>query len=315
MELFKPDKNGMKRVSIEQFELEKHLENLINENLEDIFNIKFFASQYSLNGKIVDAIGYDEINERFVIIEYKKVKNPTVIEQTVAYLQRLLDNQAKIVLDYNEKFPKNKLKLEDVRWKNSKLIIISPEFTDFQLDYHRQMQQNIEFELFKVTRFENGYLLLEPVESTSSHNIVLEKLHKSKSITTKNQDILSHLETFSEDNNLKLAEPIIKELYKKLKGRILEIGGNIKVVPLAKYVAFKHNTNFVDVTVQKNALKLLVNLANGKLDDPKKLARVMRQENNKKIGHYGNGDYQIIIKDDKEFEYILGLIQQSFDKN
>ena len=32
-------------------------------------------------------------------------------------------------------------------------------------------------------------------------------------------------------------------------------------------------------------------------------------------GHWGNGDYQIIIHDTTDMEYLLSLIKQSFDKN
>lgn len=32
-------------------------------------------------------------------------------------------------------------------------------------------------------------------------------------------------------------------------------------------------------------------------------------------GHWGNGDYEIFIKDDEHIEYIMGLIKQSYEKN
>lgn len=34
-----------------------------------------------------------------------------------------------------------------------------------------------------------------------------------------------------------------------------------------------------------------------------------------KIGHFGNGDYEVTLKDDEDFEYIMSLIKQSVKKN
>ena len=44
----------------------------------------------------------------------------------------------------------------------------------------------------------------------------------------------------------------------------------------------------------------------GQLDDPKQLARDIE-----KIGHYGKGDYQIQVEDDKDLEYIMSLVKQA----
>jgi predicted transport protein len=46
------------------------------------------------------------------------------------------------------------------------------------------------------------------------------------------------------------------------------------------------------------------------LDDPKEIARDVSS-----VGHWGNGDYEIVMRTDEEMEYILGLIKQSMKKN
>ena len=52
------------------------------------------------------------------------------------------------------------------------------------------------------------------------------------------------------------------------------------------------------------------NLSKGELDDSKKLARDVS-----KIGHWGNGDYELQISSDEDFEYIMSLIKQSYKRN
>jgi hypothetical protein len=41
----------------------------------------------------------------------------------------------------------------------------------------------------------------------------------------------------------------------------------------------------------------------------------MMAEDVSNSGHWGNGDYQIIIHDTTDMEYLLSLIKQLFDKN
>lgn len=60
---------------------------------------------------------------------------------------------------------------------------------------------------------------------------------------------------------------------------------------------------------KQNPLPLL-NIKEGELNDPKQMAR-----NVKNVGHWGNGGYEITVKDSDSFDYIVSLIRQSFDVN
>ena len=83
--------------------------------------------------------------------------------------------------------------------------------------------------------------------------------------------------------------------------------------PKAKYIAYKLTRNFVDIVVQKDAIKLFLNVPSGHLDDPNKLARDLAKP--KKIGHWGNGDYEVKIKKEKDVYKIAELIKQSYEYN
>lgn len=56
----------------------------------------------------------------------------------------------------------------------------------------------------------------------------------------------------------------------------------------------------------KKSLKLFINLYVNKLDDPKNL---MRDVSN--IGHWSNGDYEVIIKTTNDLEYLMSLLKQA----
>ncbi len=144
---------------------------------------------------------------------------------------------------------------------------------------------------------------IQPSASTESVNIISSK---SKTFERVTKEIKVH----TEDDHLLTASDEIKEFYDRLKVSLLGIGSQVKVRPTKKYIGFISKTNFVDIHVQKKALKLWLNIKVGELDDPKNLARDVSN-----IGHWGNGDYELHIPDDQEMDYVIGLVKQSYRKN
>lgn len=59
-----------------------------------------------------------------------------------------------------------------------------------------------------------------------------------------------------------------------------------------------------DIEIQKRALKLYINAVWGTLDEPKHIFRDASH-----IGHYGNGDHEMIILNSDQLEYILSVIK------
>ncbi|MCX7589477.1 MAG: DUF5655 domain-containing protein [Patescibacteria group bacterium] len=102
-------------------------------------------------------------------------------------------------------------------------------------------------------------------------------------------------------------------LFQSLREKILSIDENIIEEPKAKYIAYKTSTNFTDIHLQQSCVKIYLNVKSGQLNDPKSLARDLTKP--KKIGHWGNGDYEIKLKDEKQIEYIFELIKQSYNLN
>lgn len=95
------------------------------------------------------------------------------------------------------------------------------------------------------------------------------------------------------------------ELYEKFKNAILNLADDIEIKPQKLYIAFKKGKNIADLCILKKTLKIFINSKLGQLDDPKKLTQDVS-----KIGHWGNGDYQIQVDSDKDLEYIMSLIKQ-----
>ena len=78
---------------------------------------------------------------------------------------------------------------------------------------------------------------------------------------------------------------------------------------LKLYIAYKAETNFVDVVPQAKRLRLSLNMPFADLDDPKGLAK-----NVTGIGRWGNGDVELGVATMAEVPYAIGLIRQSLDR-
>lgn len=308
MAIFKLNNKRLNRIKKSSFKLEKEIQNLTEDNLVNVFDIQIVKSEFFLNGLRIDTLAYDNENNSFVIIEYKRGKNFSVVDQGYAYLSLMLNNKAEFILEYNENCDKN-LKRTDIDWSQSKVIFISPSFSKYQ-------QQAINFndlpmELWEISKYENDLIQYSRLKSPESSESI-KKISKKSNVVEK---VSAEIKVYTEEDFLLKSSEDVNNLYFELKNQILTINENIEVVPKKHYIAFKSQSNFVDMVLQKTKIKLWLNLSKGQLKDTNKMAKVMRKESGEKIGHHGNGDYQIRFSPNDDIPYLLTLIKQSYEQN
>ena len=78
---------------------------------------------------------------------------------------------------------------------------------------------------------------------------------------------------------------------------------------LKLYVAYKVETNFVDVVPQKNRLRLSLNLLFSEIDDPKGLCKDVSN-----VGRWGNGDVEVCLATLDQLPDVMALVRQAFDR-
>ena len=100
MAIFNLQQGKLSQINVVFFVLEKDIQKIVKNYLQYIFNLEFVASEFSLNGLRVDTTGFDKESSSFVIIEYKKDRNVTAIDQGYAYLALLLNNKANFIRFY-----------------------------------------------------------------------------------------------------------------------------------------------------------------------------------------------------------------------
>jgi predicted transport protein len=106
-----------------------------------------------------------------------------------------------------------------------------------------------------------------------------------------------------------LANPQIRAVFDGLDARIRALDPNVSQEVRKLYIAYKAETNFVDIVPQAKRLRLSLNMPFAELDDPRGLAK-----NVAGIGRWGNGEVEIGVATLEEVPYALGLIRQSLER-
>lgn len=286
------------------FRFEKDIQNLIEKNLKTLLHLEFIRSEFALNNFRLDTLAFDNETKSFVIIEYKKDKNFSVIDQGYAYLSLMLNNKADFILESNES-QQSLLKRTDVDWSQSRVVFISPMFTNYQREAINF--KDLPIELWEIKRFENDTISFEQIQKISAKESI-------KTISRNNEvveAVSKEVRVYTEQDHLHKVDFETRELYENVKERIITLADNITTQPKKQTIDFRVDNNiFCDIVLQNKGLKIYVNLKSGDLQDQKNAARDVSN-----VGHWGNGSYEIKLTDLEDIDYIISLLKQSLRKN
>lgn len=303
--IFKQTYNNFVKLHEVKFSLEKEIQKLVENNLNILLNLEFLETEFKIENYRFDTIAYNNETNAFYIIEYKKLTNDRLVDQGFAYLATMLNRKADFVLLFNRVKSQNR-QISDFDWSQSRIVFISPGYSNYQLDANTNL--SLPFDLYLVKKYQNDIISFEKIEDrkkTSENSLKDFAVIKDEKVAK----VVSEIKVYTEDNHLNNVASDIIELYEKLKSRVLE-WGDINIEPKKFYIAFKGSKNIFDVVVQKTQLKIFINLRKGELRDTEGF---MRDCSN--VGHWGNGDYEVVITDDSKLEYLLSLIKQSWEVN
>lgn len=302
MRIFEQKTNSLTGLKEKPFKLEKEIQNVVENNLDAIFGYKFIKSEFMIKNYRIDTLAFDEESKSFVIFEFKRDRNYSVVDQGVSYLNLMLEYKADFIVEFNESQKQN-LRRNDVDWTQSKVIFVAPAFTDFQIQSSNF--KDLPIELWECKRFENNIVVINPIKKSSSAPSISQVQNNANSRISK---ITKEVKVYTEENHLEGKSDEVKELYESFKTAILNLSPNIEVSATKLYIAFKKGKNITDIQLQKKGLKLWINLSKGELDDPKNLASDVSG-----VGHWGNGDYELKVSDTTHLEYIMSLIKQAIE--
>lgn len=298
MILYNNSYTKLNQVKEKPFKLEREIQSIFENNLQEIMSLQLVKSEFAIKNKRIDSLAYDKQTNAFIIIEYKRDKNYSVVDQGLTYLNLMLQNKAEFILTYNETL-QDTLHSKDVDWSQSRVAFVSPSFTENQISASDFKDFGIE--LWEVKQFENNTISINSIKKSSGAPSIKPLLENSEKL----KEVKENIKVYTEEDHLNNGSDTSVELYEKFKAAIVNLADGIEIIPQKFYIAFKKGSNISDIEMQKKGLKIFINAKTGTLDDPKGLAKDVSN-----IGHRGNGDYQIQIENDKDLEYIMSLIKQ-----
>lgn len=99
-----------------------------------------------------------------------------------------------------------------------------------------------------------------------------------------------------------------KMLFESLDKRIMNLSPAVKREYKKLYVAYKLDTNFVDIVFQKQRLRISINMKFSEVNDPNGICKDITG-----LGRCGNGDVELFMEHRDELDKVMGIVEQSYN--
>ncbi|MBI5123560.1 hypothetical protein HZA75_06910 [Candidatus Roizmanbacteria bacterium] len=303
MPIFKIEDKKLIAVKELKIDLEEDIQNLTERNLKLIFDLKFISSEFTLHNFRIDTLAFDEESNSFVIIEYKRDRSFSIIDQGFAYLSLMLNNKADFLLEYNENAEKA-LKRKNIEWSQSRVLFLASSFTTYQQNAINF--RDLPIELWEVKKFSNDLVLFNQLKSPENSESI-KTVSKDKTI----ENVGKEIKKYTVEDLIRSDWHNSREIFDNIKDRVLNLDSRVIMKVNRGYIAFKIGTNnLCAINVYKSKLNLDLSRVEKKdLKDPENKVFDTPWEER------GYGRYcttTIITLDD--IDYALFLVRQVHEK-
>lgn len=307
MPLFQLQDGELVSVAQCDFPNEKTLQNLIEKNLEVVFNFRFVATEFStgaVHAGRIDTLALSEDGNP-VIIEYKKIASSELINQSLYYLSWMKDHHG----DFEIAAQKSLGKSVVIDWSDVRVICVSPNYKKYDLHAVQVMGANIE--LWTYRRFENDVVYFEEVykkalnfssEMVSGKNPVMVAAGKKAAIT-------KAMGGWTFEKHIESKPAQISSLAISIQEYLLGLDPAMEETPKKVYVAYRITQNIVCMEVQSKKILMFLKIDPKKYAGPPSISRDVS-----KIGHFGTGDLEITIKTDEELELAKPFMKLAYEQ-
>jgi hypothetical protein len=178
----------------------------------------------------IDTLAFNKESSAFVVIEYKKDRNFSVIDQGVAYLNLMLVHRTEFLYAYYKKTDKM-LKKEGIDWSQTRIIFVTTEFTRYQ-------QQALGFKdlgihLWEVHKYGNDTLTFNEVKPFTFTKERIATIGKNTAITKR---ISREIHNYTEDNLLNPCDDKVRGLHSDIMSAVLSLGADVTIHPTKTYI-------------------------------------------------------------------------------
>lgn len=252
MALFSNNAGVLREIGEQTIKLEKDIQKLTEQNMQVVFGLEFVATEFEHNGLRLDSVAYDPTNNAFVIVEYKRDRSFSVVDQGYAYLALLLNNKAEFILLYNEQTGKQ-ISKATVDWTQSRVIFVAQNFT-----IHQQQAINFKdmpIELWQVRQYNNGTILFNQLKAKDTSESI-KTVTKNSTV----QSVANEVKVYSVADHFTGSRSETMSLYEILREKLNGLAPNVHENPRGKYIGFSlrenGNDTFVYAHIQVNSIRL-----------------------------------------------------------
>ncbi|MEU1906594.1 DUF5655 domain-containing protein [Streptomyces hygroscopicus] len=288
--------------------LERHLQTLIEQNMEAILGIRFLASEYATGSRHrgrIDSLGVDESGNP-VIIEYKRSHGKAVITQALSYLSWLRDHRHEF-----ESLVKKQLGDEAagaVDWSNPRLVCIAGDFTSHDTNALDEIGRRID--LVSYRDFGGDLLALHLVASVTGSTVPSRTPTSLANTTVPSESSGGGGSTVKSVRQFYNESPqSLRDLYTDLDAILISHADVQKEFQL-HYVAYRRIKNVATVRFQLRSHTLVVRLA----VDPDTVELVEGFARDvRKIGCLGTGPLELRIRSQEDLTRASDLVRRSVE--
>lgn len=101
----------------------------------------------------------------------------------------------------------------------------------------------------------------------------------------------------------------LRDVFEAFRKQVVALDPCVTEEFLKLYVAYKAETNFVDIVPQAKRLRLSLNMKFPEINDPHGICKDVSG-----LGRWGNGDVEVGLASLEELPYVIGLVRQAFEK-
>lgn len=306
MAMFKSKGGVFSQVKETPFKKEKELQILTEKNLDSVFGLEFVTTEYNVQGLFIDTLAFDKENKTFVIIEYKRDRSFSVVDQGFSYLSLMLNNKADFVLAYNEA-KEDTLKRDDIDWSQARILFIARSFTTHQRNAINF--KNMPFELWEAIQYDNELLLYQQVQTSDS----AESLEQMKHIDNETERVSKEIKKYTEED-LFGSDKSAYDLYITLKEEVLQMYPDLTANPKKVYIGYRMEGSWRNIfSINKIRGGFFIHFTRSlpkDFDDPQNKLQVV----NKSREYYGQDLMLLEVKDEKDVRYAILMIQQAYER-
>jgi len=304
MAIYKINNQKLETISEKKIKLEKDLQKITEDNLKTVFGLKFISTEFTIHDTRIDSLAFDEESNSFVIIEYKRDRSFSVVDQGFAYLSVMLNNKDSFILEFARKTGINLEKIK-IDWEQSKILFLANSFTPHQL---KAVQfKDLPFELWEVKKYSNNTILYDKIK-TPKTNESIKTITKDKNIQKVNREV----KNYTAEDHLAGKSDEIKEIFENLRNGLLQIDSSIEEVPRKIYIGYQINWyNVVAIHIYNS--KIVIDFPRTVPKDLEKFGKVRLRSNS--VKNFNQNICELDIKDLDDIDIAVSMAKEVYKKH